>query len=280
MRTLSDDRGSLLVILIIAMTVIAVLGAGFVSIVGSKHEGASHLVGAQKANMVAKAGVEWAIRYASFGTDANSNSIFFSNPTLSFSNKELIPGVPAEGDFSTSYSYGSDTLTVNGTYQGTTETITLSNFRRFLSYLTLIPDAGHPARYKPSNRRILEVPVFVNDAVTVSAIDISTGMTWVILRYITDPSGTQVFDYETAAYDTCNFWHLSFPCYWSGYGVLLSGSTAATTRLDSPHLKTSSLLFGSGTYSFTFYGYPSSPVPLHTIVFNPAGVKSEVAFSP
>ncbi|MEN6615967.1 MAG: hypothetical protein ABFD12_05380 [Syntrophorhabdus sp.] len=278
MRTLNNNRGSLLVILVIAITLIAVLGAGFVSLVGSKHEGYTHLVAAQKANMAAKAGVEWAIRFASFGTDANSNSIFFSNPTLVFT-KDLIPGVPAEGSFTTSYDYAGtgDALTVNGTYQGTTETITLTNFRRYLSCLTLIPDANQVPRYRPSNRRILEVPVLVNEAVAVSKIDITTGMSNVLLRYITYPNGAQVFDYESSGYATCSFFNPSPPCSWFGYGILLSSST---TRLEAPYLQQSLLGFMSGTYYFRFYDYAPASAPLHTIVFNPTGVKSQVAFRP
>ncbi len=258
------------------MTLIAVLGAGFVSVVGSKHEGYSHLISAQKANMVAKGGVEWAIRFASFGTDGDGNSIFFSKPALDMTNN-LIPTLPAEGSFTTSYAYASDTLTVNGTYQSVTETITLTNFRRYLSFLTLVPDAARAPHYRSGNRRILEVPVLVNSDVTVTTIDITTGMSNVLLRYITDPNGTPIFDYESAGYPTCNFWNPSPPCDYFGWGILLSPST---TRLRSPYLNPSSLGFMSGTYYFRFYAEAPSSTPMHTIVFNPAGIKSEIKFTP
>lgn len=294
MRTLSDERGSLLVILIIAMTVIAVLGAGFAYIVGSKHEGFSGLVNAQKANMVARGGVDWAIRYASFGTDANSNSIFFSNPTLAFSNKELIPGEPAKGSFATSYSYGSDTLTVNGTYQGTTETITLNNFRRFLSYLTLQP--GNNPAYA-SNRHYLVVPVAINADVTVSRIDLRTDKQYAYLRYITDPEGVVVFNYLTSYYNNwysnCNAWYSNPPCHarawdwdesshtyvYRSVGVLLN-PTPSSTELTAPNLTANTLGFSTGTYRFEFYYEGNSPAGLHTIAFNPDGVTSQLAFRP
>ncbi len=44
----------------------------------------------------------------------------------------FVPGTPEEGSFSTSYDDTTDVLTVDGTYQGITEKITLSNFRQYL----------------------------------------------------------------------------------------------------------------------------------------------------
>jgi len=281
------------VILLIAMTIIAVLGAAFVDVVSSKHEGFSHIVSAQKANMVAKAGVEWAIRYASFGTDANNNSIFFSNPTLTFNNKEIVPGVPAEGAFSTSYDYaGTGALTVNGTYQGTTETITLRNFRSYLSYLTLQP--GNNPAYA-GNRRYLVVPVAINAGVTVSRIDLRTDKQYAYLRYITDPEGVVVFSYLTSYYNNwypnCNGSYSNPPCHarswdwdetfhtyvYRSVGVLLN-PTPSSTELTAPNLTANTLGFSQGTYRFEFYYEGTGG--LHTIAFNPDGVKSEVAFRP
>lgn len=111
----------MLVILIIAMTLIAVLGASFVSFVGSKQQGFTYLLNGHRANMIAKAGVEWAIRFASEGNDVSD-----------IENKNFVWGKPEEGSFSTSYNDDEDVLTVDGTYQGVKATITLSNFRRYL----------------------------------------------------------------------------------------------------------------------------------------------------
>ena len=107
-------------VLIIAMTLIAVLGAAFVSMVSSKQKGFTLLLNGHRANMIARAGVEWAIRFASEGNNVNDSDMPFD------------PDDPNEGSFRTSYNEAADVLTVDGTYQGTTQRITLSNFHRYL----------------------------------------------------------------------------------------------------------------------------------------------------
>ncbi len=126
MKRFNNDKGSMLVILVIAMTVIAVLGAAFVSIVGSKQQGFTLLRNGHRATMIARAGVEWAIRFAYEGHDVNVNNMPFN------------PNDPKEGSFSSSVSEDGNVLTVDGTYQGTTQRITLSNFRRY----SKIPDVS------------------------------------------------------------------------------------------------------------------------------------------
>jgi len=120
MKRFNNNKGSMLVILIIAMTLIAVLGAAFVSVVSSKQQGFTLLLNGHRANMIARAGVEWAIRFAYEGNDVTT------------SNMPLVPDKPEEGSFTTSYNDSADVLTVDGTYQGTTQRITLSNFRQYL----------------------------------------------------------------------------------------------------------------------------------------------------
>ncbi|OPY00925.1 MAG: hypothetical protein A4E60_02019 [Syntrophorhabdus sp. PtaB.Bin047] len=110
----------MLVILVIAMTVIAVLGAAFVSMVGSKQQGFTLLRNGHRATMIARAGLEWAIRFASEGHNVKDTTMDF------------VPGTPNEGSFTTNYDEATDILTVEGTYQGTTQRIDLSNFRRYL----------------------------------------------------------------------------------------------------------------------------------------------------
>ena len=108
MRPFSNDKGSMFMALIIAMTLIAILGAGFVSIVISKQQGFTLLLYGHRANMIARAAVEWAIRFASEGNSVNTTMDFVS-------------GTPTEGSFSTSYNDTTDVLTVDGTYQGTAQ---------------------------------------------------------------------------------------------------------------------------------------------------------------
>lgn len=116
----------MLVILVIAMTVIAILGAAFVSMVSSKQQGFTLLLNGQRATMIARAGLEWAIRFASEGNIVKGSNMPFD------------PDNPNEGSFSTKYDEKTDVLTVDGTYQGTTQRITLSNFRRY----SKIPDVS------------------------------------------------------------------------------------------------------------------------------------------
>lgn len=62
MKTLSNNRGVSLVILIVAMTLIAILGASFVSLMGSKQKGFLYQIDSYRALNLANAGVEFAIR--------------------------------------------------------------------------------------------------------------------------------------------------------------------------------------------------------------------------
>ena len=119
MKQFNNNSGSMLIILIIAMTLIAALGASFVAIVSSKQQGFTLLLNSHRADMIARAGVEWAIRFADEGNDVNGD-------------RNLVPGKPDEGSFSASYNDTTNVLTVDGTYQGITARTTLSNFPQYL----------------------------------------------------------------------------------------------------------------------------------------------------
>jgi type II secretory pathway pseudopilin PulG len=115
----SSNKGFALITLVIAMTLIALIGAGFVSMVSKKQEGFTYLLKRQKANMAARAGIEWAIRFASDGGDV----------------ADVEKNLGEESSFETSYDPFRDRLTVDGTYQGDTDhpaRITLSNFQQYL----------------------------------------------------------------------------------------------------------------------------------------------------
>ncbi len=61
MKILSNNRGAALVVLIVAMTLIAILGASFVSFMGVKQRGFLYQINSYRALNIANAGVEYAI---------------------------------------------------------------------------------------------------------------------------------------------------------------------------------------------------------------------------
>lgn len=290
MRTLNNDKGSLLVILIIAMTLIAILGASFVSIVSSKNEAFTFLVHGQNANMIARAGVEWAIRYVSDGLSDTTSTYYSNLPAQPANNKPF-----ADGSFNVDWTYNQsdiskDYITVNGTYRSITETITLSNFRRYLKPITLIPDTSQKPSYRTTDRRILDVFVMGNNDTTVSRIDLTTNMSGRILQfiYIRDVQTgvtTKIFDYTDTNYPDCTSTPIA-PCirtiFW-GYidlGLLIK-------QTDQSFDPTLAKLVGSAInnnktydYIFQFINSASSPAPQHTIKFNSAPVESEIRFTP
>ena len=67
MKTLSNNKGISLVVLIVAMTLIAILGTSFVSLMSSKQKGFLSQIDSYRALNIANAGVEYAIRYVSDG---------------------------------------------------------------------------------------------------------------------------------------------------------------------------------------------------------------------
>jgi len=114
MKTLSNSRGISLVILIVAMTLITILGVSFVSIMASKQKGVLYQIDSYRALNIANAGVEFAIRYASDGLDSNGNSVLFSDQGLSTLGRNL-----GGGTFGINYAYSQtineDRLIVTGT---------------------------------------------------------------------------------------------------------------------------------------------------------------------
>lgn len=203
MKKFNNNKGAMLVVLIIAIVLIAILGASFVSMVGSKQEGFTFLLKGHRANMIAKAGVEWAIRFASDGTDTDGNSIFFSNQTLTFT-KDLVSGT-TEGFFETHYDYSTDVLTVTGNYPGSVSlhpgavsaSTELSHFRRYLSPVTLVPDgSSFPVR---SGTQVT-IPIINNNEsvnITVNQINLTVNESGKHLRQIfISTQGTPLFDFS------------------------------------------------------------------------------------
>ncbi len=201
MKTLSNNKGVSLIVLIVAMTLIAILGASFVSLMGTKQKSVIYQTDSYRALNIANAGIEYAIRYASEGLDSSGNSIFFSDQQLSTIGKNF-----SGGTFSVVYSYSSlidrDYINVTGTSKISTRQVRLSKFRRYISPLTLVPLASS----RPSlSGNDAVVPIIANNEsnfvlnridVTLPAPGSNTYLN--ILR-----GGSSVFNYFASSYPPC-----------------------------------------------------------------------------
>ncbi len=101
MKTLFNSRGVSLVILVIAMTIIAILGASFVSLVGMKQRGFLHQNDSYRAFNIANAGIEYAIRYVGDGIDPLGSNLddFVHRPAL-FNNIKTVSSIPNTSNLS------------------------------------------------------------------------------------------------------------------------------------------------------------------------------------
>jgi hypothetical protein len=162
MKMLSNKKGIALVILIIAMTLIAILGAGVVSFMGAKQRGYPFQLNSYKALNIANAGVEYAIRYASDASLADSNN-FFLSPTIT----KIFPtsGTFSDGTFNITYNYNrtdlnQDYVDVVSNYNGMNRTVRLRAFRRYVSSITLVPDSS----YRPyKSDKLVVIPLINNN---------------------------------------------------------------------------------------------------------------------
>jgi Tfp pilus assembly protein PilX len=272
MKMLFNNKGISLVILLIAMTLIAVLGASFVSLMSAKQKSFLHQIDSYRALNIANAGVEYAIRYASDGLDTNNNSVFYSNPTLTTIGKGI-----GGGAFSVNYTYNqtitNDLLTVTGTYSGSSREVRLLRLRRYINPITLVPDSAPISRPRlDSNDTIIPVITNNENAFFVTRIDVTVNASNIYLNIERD--GTAVFDYGTSPYPVCG----STPapiCKDSTQGIFL-GTTSIRFDLSPPNHSPDSI----NVYRLRF----SAPAPTgqYTLQFYtslPAGNPFGIRFS-
>ncbi|HVN97950.1 MAG TPA: hypothetical protein VMT62_16085 [Syntrophorhabdaceae bacterium] len=262
MKILFSNRGISLIVLVIAMTLIAVLGTAFVSMMGSKQKGFSYQADSYRALNLANAGVEYAIRYVSDGlSDAtNPSNNFFSNPTgqhdLNF----------AGGTFSFRYNHPNNRITVTAKYPATnavaTRTVALSNFRRYINPISLVPDGSSIPTIHGNNT---DVPTISNnrDTFTISRIDVSiiTGGPSVYINMMRDT--TLIFDNSALpSHPVCGPTPAS-GCYDSSYGIYAgNGNKSVTFYLASPQSHAEGSIH---TYTLQFSGAP--PTGVYTMQF-------------
>jgi hypothetical protein len=255
---LSNNRGISLVVLIVAMTLIALLGASFVSLMGSKQKGFLYQINSYRALNIANAGVEYAIRYASDGLDGSSNSIFFSDPTLATIGKSFNGGI-----FSVVYTYDpiitTDYITVTGTYSNSSRQIKLTSFRRYISPITLVPSASNRP-YRSGNDAI--VPVISNNEnnFTVNRIDVTVPATGGNTYLDIWQGGVSIFDYAASAYPSCT--PLAPICKDLTNGIYIAGSGTIQFDISSPPLASN-----TPPYTYTLRFSATAPAGFYMLKF-------------
>ncbi len=165
MKTLSNKKGAALIILIIAMTLISLLGASMVSMMGAKQRSYIYQINSYKSLNIANAGMEYAIRYAYDQTQV-ADSDFFKTSTFSIGPLNF-----GGGTFAVTYNYNqaiaSDNIVVDATHQGVTRKVRLYRFRYYaLKGLSRVP--GDVPRILPSPLNdTVEVPLINNNETAI-----------------------------------------------------------------------------------------------------------------
>jgi hypothetical protein len=158
MTPLNNNKGVALVILVIAMTLIAVLATSLVSIVADKNKSMIYAYDGFHASIIADSGAAFAIRYISEGLSDTSKPYFYddlknragsidwkcyssvykpagvTDPIGRFKVTRNLPTNLADID--------NDTILVESSYNGgiAVRKVKVKQFRRFLSPITLYPD--------------------------------------------------------------------------------------------------------------------------------------------
>jgi hypothetical protein len=204
MKMLSNNKGISLVILIVAMTLIAILGASFVSLMGSKQKGFLYQIDSYRALNIANAGVEYAIRHISDSV-SDSTTTYFQNLSI---NDDIGLITFADGSFSAERTFSNtiadDSIKVTARYKNSSRLVKIVRFRRYINTITLVSDPSLSlVNRRPkigSTINTIEIPILNNDeiAVTISSINLKTNMSGLFLKYVDiDGVAQHLFDYDT-----------------------------------------------------------------------------------
>lgn len=177
MKILFNSKGSSLVVLLIAITLISVLGASFVSLMSSKQKGFLHQLDSYRALNIANAGMEHAIRYAFDEIGRQDSPLFarnpYDSPVYNFHG----------GTFWYRYAYSEiiadDLLTVNATYRGSERRVRLRRFRDYaFENLSLVPGKKP---FLSANTLVIPIVITINrnndPSLSITRIDISISFT-------------------------------------------------------------------------------------------------------
>jgi hypothetical protein len=232
MKTLSNNKGISLVVLIVAMTLIAILGTSFVSLMSSKQKGFLYQIDSYRALNIANGGIEYAIRFASDGLDTSNNSIFFADPALLTIGKNFDGGT-----FSARYTYDQiitrDFVEVTGTYGSSSRQIKLSSFRRYISPITLVPLVSNQP-YRSGGDVVVHVISNNENNFTVNRIDVTVPATGGNTYLDIFQGGASVFNYAASSYLSCDPTTPTPICKNATYGIYIAGSGTIQFNLSPP----------------------------------------------
>jgi hypothetical protein len=220
MKTLSNNKGIALVVLIVAMTLIAILGTSFVSLMGSKQKGFLYQIDSYRALNLANAGAEYMIKYANDETSIYNSTFFSSTQPFVLPTKQLSFSGGRTGTFDASYAFnqsiGSDVLTVTGTFGNATRQVKLSRFRYYaFENITRVPGSVRSV-WSDADGYYVTIPLINNPdrnastSVTISQIRLSImgGANSLKRIYFRDYNKTDykdklIYDYSITAGSGC-----------------------------------------------------------------------------
>lgn len=283
---LSNNKGISLVVLLVVITLISVLGASLVSVMTSKQKGFFHQIDSYRALNLANAGVEYAIRFASDGTDDSGNSIFYTNQELIMT-KYFFQG---QGSFEIRYKFDEDVLEAKGSYRNSARRfVRLHHFRRYISPLTLVPDIDTMPK---KNGTYVVIPVINNNespSLTVNAINLAINVDDMYLQQMDDMYLQQirldstigseiVFDFNKSSFPTCSMTPTP-PCQDASGLLLPRGSLVMFNDLNG--LKTHTIDRDSIAYYYLrfFRTAPNGKYIFKPIIVELPAVESTIIFT-
>jgi len=246
-----NKKGIALVILIVAMTLIAILGASMVSFMVAKQREFVFQLNSYRALNIANAGVEYAIRYVGDNIDPTGNNLndFFHSPT-SHPNIKVVSTPPDTSnlndtsqwkrfDFDNGQFYISLYLDPNlsslndsilysvGVKEGAQRIVKLTKYLQYatptfsagLDKLNLVPNINR-SPYIANNYVVIPVLNLTTSNITISSIQFEANLDNNLTKeftdlYISDTQGevgTNIYDVATKYYpDTCPG---PLPCKW------------------------------------------------------------------
>ncbi len=195
MRTLSNNHGISLIVLIAIIVALGLLGAGIVSFMGTKHRSYPIQAQSYQAFNIANAGVEFAIRYANDNivTDPGQDPTndFLHKPYLyipCYTTSTLVPECSSyigwrtvtfdNGQFSISYDVDAKTLYSRGVTGMATREVKLTNFIAYLSSggLSLVPGTLNEPHQISGDNKGIHIPLTNNTDKTLYVFRIDIGM--------------------------------------------------------------------------------------------------------